>query len=72
MTTANGPSPASLTAASPRAATGLGRHLMAIALVMVLIAAIVGVTVTLSMGLTVPAMGIALIAGGTFCAATLC
>jgi hypothetical protein len=45
---------------------------MAIALVIVLIAAIVGVSVTLSMGLTVPAMGIALIGGGIFCAAALC
>lgn len=72
MTTANGPSPAALTVASPRAATGARRHLMAIALVMVLIAAIVGVSVTLSMGLTVPAMGIALIGGGIFCAAALC
>lgn len=71
MTAVNDPTHA-LAATPSRAEGSVERTVMAIALVIVFIAAIVGVAVAISMGHGVAVIGITLIAGGLFCAAGLC
>ena len=72
MAVVNETTRAALAPQSSTTASGFGRVLMAVAVILVLVGGIAGVVIAASMGESEAVFGIALIAGGLLCAAALC